>query len=662
MSRFGRTLHHQAIGARFVSTPAPPGTPSNRPAAVAAGATQRDATTEPLVDISGIRNVTDLLASRCAKAPDHIAFETRMPGADLAEPWRQISTRAFASEVEAAARGLIASGVTAGDTVMIVAGTQYFWAVADHAALYSGAVVVPAYDTAPESQLAAILTDARPVAAFVGTPALAHRIAAAAAAAGVPAPSLWVFEPGSAAGAAAIGLPMSELAARGAHVSAEQLEERRLSASLDDVATVVYTSGTTGSPKGARITHRNLVGQVLNTAAAYREVVRETGNTILFLPLTHVLGRALQLICVANGMRVAHLANPQEVVRALAVLKPTFLVVVPRVLERIQAAAAASAREKKLSRVWDAAVRTAERRGSFLEERDAGGSGPAARAPLGLRARHALFDRLFYRRLRAVMGDRIDYLLSGAATLQPELARFFRGIGVPIIEGYGLTETTAPLTGGRPGALAAGSVGTPLPGNRVRIADSGEVLASGIGVFAGYTDPARNAGAFVDGFFRTGDLGSLGPDGALTLHGRMNHVIVTSTGRTVSPEPWEQAVEAHPLVAHAVLLGTDRPFLTAVLVLDTEAATEWFRRRGETSPAELSSPGLAVLADARLTVELSTAITAANATVPPSERAQYSRLVSIGADRADDFVTPTMKLKRQALIDALRPTIDELYD
>ena len=618
--------------------------------------------TEPLVDTSGIRNVTDLLASRCAKAPDHIAFETRMPGADLAEPWRQISTRAFASEVEAAARGLIASDVEPGDTVMIVAGTQYLWAVADHAALYSGAVVVPAYDTAPESQLAAILTDARPVAAFVGTPALAHRIAAAAAAAGVPAPSLWVFEPGSAAGAAAIGLPMSELAALGAHVSAEQLEQRRLSASLDDVATVVYTSGTTGSPKGARITHRNLVGQVLNTAAAYREVVRETGNTILFLPLTHVLGRALQLICVANGMRVAHLANPQEVVRALAVLKPTFLVVVPRVLERIQGAAAASAREKKLSRVWDAAVRTAERWGSLLEERDAADPGTAARAPLGLRARHALFDRLFYRRLRAVMGDRIEYLLSGAATLQPELARFFRGIGVPIIEGYGLTETTAPLTGGRPGALAAGSVGTPLPGNRVRIADTGEVLASGIGVFAGYTDPERNAGAFVDGFFRTGDLGSLSADGTLTLHGRMNHVIVTSTGRTVSPEPWEQAVEAHPLVAHAVLLGTDRPFLTAVLVLDTEAATEWFRRRGETPPAELSFPGLAVLADARLTAELSTAIAAANATVPPSERAQYSRLVSIGADRTDDFVTPTMKLKRQALIDTLHPTIDELYD
>ncbi|KAM9862990.1 long-chain fatty acid--CoA ligase [Leucobacter sp. BZR 635] len=630
------------------------------PPPVAPG-TLREAATSPLVDISGIHNVTDLLAARCAKAPDHIAFETRAPGADLTDPWRQISTRAFASEVEAAARGLIASGVTAGDTVMIVAGTQYLWAVADHAALYSGAVVVPAYDTAPESQLAAILTDARPVAAFVGTPALARRIATAAAAAGAPVPTLWVFEPGSGAGAARVGLPMSELATRGTHVTPEDLERRRLTASLDDVATVVYTSGTTGSPKGARITHRNLVGQVLNTAAAYREVVRETGNTILFLPLTHVLGRALQLICVANGMRVAHLANPQEVVRALAVLKPTFLVVVPRVLERIQGAAAASAREKKLSRVWDAAVRTAERWGSFLEERDAADPGTAARAPLGLRARHALFDRLFYRRLRTVMGNRIEYLLSGAATLQPELARFFRGIGVPIIEGYGLTETTAPLTGGRPGALAAGSVGTPLPGNRVRIADTGEVLASGIGVFAGYTDPERNAGAFVDGFFRTGDLGSLSADGTLTLHGRMNHVIVTSTGRTVSPEPWEQAVEAHPLVAHAVLLGTDRPFLTAALVLDTEAATEWFRRRGETPPAELSSPGIAVLADARLTAELSTAITAANATVPPSERAQYSRLVTIGADRADGFITPTMKLKRQALLDALRPTIDELY-
>lgn len=619
-----------------------------------------EAATPPLVDISGIRNVTELLAARNAQAPDHIAFETRQPGAELTDPWRQITTNEFTGEVEAAARGLIASGVGPGDTVLIVANTQYLWAVADHAALYAGAVVVPAYDTAPESQLAAIIADARPVAAFAGTPAIADRIARAATTAGVdaklPPQSIWVFEPGG--DAAVQGRTMSELAAAGEGVSADALEARRMHAGLDDIATVVYTSGTTGAPKGARITHRNLVGQVLNTAAAYREVVRETGNTILFLPLTHVLGRALQLICVANGMRVAHLANPQEVVRALAVLKPTFLVVVPRVLERIQAAAAASARDKKLSRVWNAAVRAAESWGSFLENRD---RDPGARAPLSLRAQHAVFNRLFYARLRGVMGNRIEYLLSGAATLQPDLARFFRGIGVPIIEGYGLTETTAPLTGGRPGSLAAGNVGTPLPGNRVRIADNGEVLASGVGVFAGYTDASRNTEAFVDGFFRTGDLGSLSRDGALTLRGRLNDVIVTSTGRTISPEPWEQALEAHPLVAHAVLVGTDRPFLTALLVIDAEATTEWFRRRGETPPADLAASGIAVCANTDLSAELSAAVTEANAAVPPSERAQYWRLVTVGAGRADEFVTPTMKLKRRALTDALSPTIDELY-
>lgn len=615
-----------------------------------------EASAPPLVDISGIRNVTDLLAARTAKAPDHIAFETRQPGAELTDPWQQISTGEFASEVEATARGLIASGLDAGDTALIIAGTQYRWAVADLAALYAGAVVVPAYDTAPEARLAGIIADARPVAAFAGTQEIADRIVSAAAAAGQAPPSIWVFEPDD--GAAATGGTMRDLAAAGEAVSAERLEARRSHATLDDIATVVYTSGTTGTPKGARITHRNLVGQVLNTAAAYREVVTEAGNTILFLPLTHVLGRALQLICIANGMRVAHLANPKDVVQALAVLQPTFLVVVPRVLERIQGAAAASAAEKKLTPVWNAAVRVAEHWGSFLEDHD---RDQAARPKLALRVQHALFDRLFYGRLRAVMGGKIAYLLSGAATLQPGLARFFRGIGVPIIEGYGLTETTAPLTGGRPGTLTAGSVGAPLPGNSVRISDTGEVLASGVGVFAGYTSEALNAAAFVDGYFRTGDLGSLNSDGALTLTGRLNSIIVTSTGRTVSPEPWETAIEAHPLVAHAVLVGTDRPYLTAILVLDAEAAAGWFRGRGETPPAALTAHGLPQVSDPGLEAELDAAIAAANAAVPPGEHVQYWRMVCIGEDRADDFVTPTMKLKRRALTDALRPVIDEFY-
>ena len=623
---------------------------------------RNEASTPSIVDLSLTRNVTELLMKRARTAPAHIAFETRAPGASLEDPWRQVSTAEFTREVQGLARGLIASGVQAGDTVLIMAQTQYLWAVVDHAALFAGAIVVPVYDTASTAQLESVIADARPVAAFVGSDALAARLSAAGAAAGVNIAS-WVLDSSADEGTddtsgSRHGRSLRVLAQLGEDVSDAQLEARRLTATLDDVATIVYTSGTTGDPKGALITHRNLVGQVLNTAAAYSEVVQESGNTILFLPLTHVLGRALQLICIANGMRVAHLADPKEVVQALAILRPTFLVVVPRVLEKIQGAAAAAAAAKHLTPVWRAAVRSAEQWGAHLETLD---QQPTTTAPLGLRLRRALFDRLFYRRLRAVMGDRVGFLLSGAATLRPELARFFRGIGVPVIEGYGLTETTAPLTGGRPGALVAGSVGTPLPGNEVRIAPNGEVLARGVGVFAGYRNAAHDDGVFFDGYFRTGDIGSLDADGALTLRGRLKHVIVTSTGRTISPESWEQAVETHPLVAHAALVGTDRPYLTALLVIDTEATREWFAQRGDAPPAALSAAGVSECRDGRLLEEISSAVDEANAVVSPSERVQTWAGVVLGPDVSDDFVTPTMKLKRQALLAASETIIDSLY-
>lgn len=618
----------------------------------------KNSSTPQLVDISGVQNVTDLLVNRFKQAPQHIAFEARSHGASLSAPWRQISTSEFMDEVAAAARGLIASGVQAGDRVLIMAQTQYLWAVADHAALFTGAVVVPVYDTASDEQLRAIIIDAQPAAAFAGDDVIARRLAAAATYANGSTVATWVFDYAPHSARTGDVGSMTELAALGTLVTPDELETRRVTAALDDIATIVYTSGTTGTPKGALITHRNLVGQVLNTADAYREVVKESGNTILFLPLTHVLGRALQLICVANGMRVAHLSNPKDVVQALAILQPTFLVVVPRVLEKIQAAAAASARQKKVEPLWSAAVTVAQSWGVHLENLD---QHQATRAPIWLRVQRAVFDRLFYKRLRAVMGNRIEYLLSGAATLQPELARFFRGIGVPVIEGYGLTETTAPLTGGRPGSLVAGNVGRPLPGNSVRISENGEVLAQGVGVFAGYRDQAQNAAAFVDGYFRTGDLGKLHADGSLSLHGRLKHVIVTSTGYTVSPEAWEQAVEAHPLVAHATLVGTDRPYLTALLVLDQEATAAWFKSLDMPVPSAVTTADVAVCNDVQLTAELAHAVEAANASVSPSQRVQYWRNISIGEDATDRFVTPTMKLKRQALVAELTPVVDELY-
>lgn len=643
--------------------------------------------TPPLVDLSNITNLTDLLMDRLRKAPDHIAFEKLRPGAAIDSSWQQVTTAEFMAEVLDAASGLIATGVRVADRVLIMAPTQFMWAVADFAAAFAGAIVVPAYDNAPQVQIEAILADTLPVAAIAGNAEIASTIAAAAAhianlssntdeaesEAKQPtyqAPAIWVLDDSVSVatapatdpvadsnGQALIPRPFALLASLGENVDRDQVEQRRLSAQLDDVATIVYTSGTTSAPKGALITHRNLVGQVLNTAAAYQEVVKDTGNTILFLPLTHVLGRALQLICVAQGMRVAHLANPSEVVGALPVLRPTFLVVVPRVLEKIQEAAARTAAQKHITPLWRAAKTTAIRWGKYLELRQRGSN---SKPLVGLKIKRALFDRLFYGRLRAVMGGRLGYFLSGAATLHPEVGLFFRGVGVPVIEGYGLTETTAPLTGGRPGDVDSTSAGTPLPGNTVAISGRGEILAKGLGVFAGYQDVRQKANAFVDGYFRTGDIGALDKCGALQIHGRLKNVIVTSTGRTVSPEDWEGIVQQDPLVAHAVLIGDDLPYLTAFIVLDPEYLSA---EDQETPDIQMPKAGHAVVCrNKNIRERVESIVGSANASVSRGYQAQYWEPVLVSDDEANKFFTPTLKLKRSALLKELDRDVKALYD
>ena len=614
----------------------------------------REFTTPQAVDLDGRRNATDLLAHRVRTSPDHIAFEVRTPGAPVTAPWRQVSTRAFEEEVRALAKGLIAAGVRPGDAIAVMAPTRYEWALADLASWYAGAVVVPVYETSAPSQVRAIVTDADVRLGIGGSAEHAALLTAALAAAGTPSLGVWSMDPHPDA-------DLADLVARGHGIPDAAVEERRLLAGPDAVATIVYTSGTTAAPKGALITHGNFVGKVLSVASAYTEVVREDGNTIIFLPLAHVLARGLQLICLAQGMRIAHLADPREVVPALGTLRPTFLVVVPRVLQKIQASAAAAAAAKRLGPVWASAQRAAVAWGAHQEAFDAD---PRARAPLGLRARHAAFDRLFYARLRALMGGRIGYLLSGAAALDPDLSLFFRGVGLPVIEGYGLTETTAPLTGNLPGAIRSGTVGVPLPGTTVRIADSGEVLAKGVGVFVGYRDPANDAAAFVDGFFRTGDLGELDDQGRLTLRGRSKDVIVTSGGKTVSPAEWEGHVEASPLVAHAVMVGEGKPYLGGLVLLDPESVQDWAAREGIAGLAGMHLPrdgGAVQVEDAALVAAIGHTITAANAHLARSEQVRRFALLLADLSEAGGLVTPTMKLKRAALTERVRGVIDGLY-
>ncbi|MEC5191789.1 MULTISPECIES: AMP-dependent synthetase/ligase [unclassified Arthrobacter] len=614
----------------------------------------KEFSTPLLVEPSGHRNATELLLQRYRTSPDHVAFEVRAAGAAVTEPWRQVTTRQFVDEVRALAKGLLAAGIEPGESLAIMSPTRYEWALADMAAWFAGAVVVPVYETSAAPQVTAILADAGVRLAIAGTAGHAALLEVGFAEAGIPGLGIWTMD-------VRPGADLADLVARGAGISDAAVEERRLLAGLDSVATIVYTSGTTAAPKGALITHGNFVGQVLNVAAAYTGVVREGGNTIIFLPMAHVLARGLQLTCLANGMRIAHLSDPRDVVPALGVLKPTFLVVVPRVLQKIQASAAAAAAQKHLGPVWASAQGTAVAWGRFAQARDAD---PATRPGLGLRVRHALFDRLFYARLRTLMGGRLDYLLSGAAALDAELSLFFRGLGLPVVEGYGLTETTAPLTGNMPGSIRAGSVGVPMPGTTVRISDRGEVLARGVGVFAGYRRRADNADAFTDGFFHTGDLGELDESGSLTLNGRIKDVIVTAGGKTISPAIWEGYVEGDPLVAHAVMVGEGKPYLGGLVLLDPESVAAWAEREGIADLTGLQIPddgGAVQIDDVRLLSAIGKAVSAANAKIARSEQVRRFVLLLTDLSEANGIVTPTMKLKRGAFTERAHHIVDKLY-
>lgn len=614
----------------------------------------REFTTPLLVAPSMHQNATDLLMQRLRTSPEHIAFEIRSADGAVTDPWRQVSTREFVNEVRALAKGFIAAGLQPGESLAIMSPTRYEWALTDMAAWFAGAIVVPIYETSAVEQVMAVLLDATVRFAIAGTSDEASILERGFEQAGIPGSRVWTMD-------TRVEPDLADLVDDGKRVADSVVEERRLLATLESTATIVYTSGTTAAPKGALITHGNFVGQVLNVAAAYTEVVKESGNTIIFLPMAHVLARGLQLTCLANGMRIAHLADTREVVPSLGALKPTFLVVVPRVLQKIQASAAAAAAQKHLGQLWHLAQDTAIDWGLLAEARE---TNPAAQATLGLRVRHAIFDRLFYTRLRTLVGGRLDYLLSGAAALDAELSLFFRGIGLPVIEGYGLTETTAPLTGNMPGSIKSGSVGFPMPGTTVRLSDDGEVLARGVGVFAGYTNTTDNLDAFTDGFFRTGDLGEFDEQGRLTLRGRIKDVIVTAGGKTVSPTIWEGYVESDPLIAHAVMVGEGKPFLGGLVLLDPESVQEWATREGITDIARLRIPddgGAVEIDDEQLLKAILKAVGAANAKIARSEQVRRFIVLLTDLSESNEILTPTMKLKRDKFIERSRLFVEKIY-
>lgn len=611
-----------------------------------------EASAELLAMLPPEANVTHLLEDRVAEAPDTELFSRRSDTG-----WEPVSADQFRRDVTLLAQGLIASGLDAGDRVAILSSSSYAWALVDFAVWYAGGVPVPIYETSSTSQIAYILADSRARRVFVENEHLALTVQEAISStpelASTWLPVTLMSEDGS-------GSHLLSLTGPGLGVSPTELERHRAAATLDSLATLVYTSGTTGRPKACEITHGNLALLAVNLRAHLPEVVGPGTRTLMFLPLAHVLARAVQVTCVAAGVVVGH-SRQSTLLEDLATFRPTFLLAVPRVFEKVYATAEERAAEGVWGTLFERAAATAREYSQALDDAAAGrGHGPGRR----LRVRHAVFERLVYGRIRAAFGGQVSSIVSGGSALSRSLAHFFRGAGLPVLEGYGLTETTGPCTVNSPTATRVGSVGRPVPGTSIRIAENGEVLIKGIGVIRAYgrSDPAdqtgtgRPASAFhEDGYFATGDLGSLDGDGFLTITGRLKDLIVTAGGKNVHPGPLEDALSESELVAHAIVVGEGRPFIAAVVALDGDQLGSWARRRGRVlTVAEAAS-------DPEVIAEIQRAVDAANSTVSRAESIRKFIVLPRELTLQDGDLTPSLKLRRQALSDAFPWVLPEFY-
>ncbi|WP_323961931.1 AMP-binding protein [Arthrobacter sp. JZ12] len=594
----------------------------------------RESSTDLLVDLPAESNVTDLLLAQHQRAPQAPLYAVKEAGS-----WRDISAESFLDQVRALAKGLLARGVQPGDGVAVMSKTRYEWTLADLAIWFAGGVTVPIYETSSAHQVSWILEDAAAVVVLVEN---GEKAAIVRQARPDVEPVLMNYDDGATS--------FATLVAEGKSVTDEALEAARSSRTLADVASLVYTSGTTGRPKGCEITHGNFALFAVNTIEFLPELLREeNARTIMFLPLAHVLARAVQLVCVAGGVKLGHTSNATELLEDLAVYKPKFLLVVPRIFEKIYSTAAQKAEAAGKGKLFTAAADTAVAYSQALDNAARGGRGPS----LPLRLKHALFDRVLYPKLRAVFGGEVTYTVSGASPLSEHLAHFFRGAGVNVLEGYGLTESTAPCTVNPVALTRIGTVGIPMPGSTIRIDADGEVQVRGVGVFKGYhNNEAANAEAFTeDGFFRTGDLGSLDEDGFLTITGRKKDLLVTAAGKNVAPGPLEEKLREHPLVAHALVVGDNRPFIAALVTLDGEAVQTWAHAHGHSTPVPHEA----------LRAEVQQAVDEANEMVSRAEQIRKFEILDTEFTLDSGHLTPTLKLKKAAVLEDYSADVEKLY-
>lgn len=606
----------------------------------------REASTELLVELDPASNVTDLLLEQQAN-PAHALYARKGPNG-----WTDITAQKFLQDVSALAKGLIAGGLEPGDTVAVMSATRYEWTLVDFAIWFAGGVTVPIYETSSASQIEWILHDSGALRVFAedhGKVALVAKVLAASELLKDRLVNVVRMDHDG------VAPDLASLAAAGMGVTDAELERHRSAAALNDVASLVYTSGTTGNPKGCEITHGNFALVAKNIVAFLPELlVQENARTLMFLPLAHVLARAVQVVCLSAGATLGHTGTAAQLLEDLATFRPTFLLVVPRIFEKVRAGAAQKAALAGKSGIFSTASAAAIR---FSKEQDEAARGEGSGPGFLSRTAHALFDRLLYPKLRQAMGGQVRYTVSGASPLAAEDAHFFRGAGIPVLEGYGLTETTAPCTVNTPTMTRVGSVGIPIPGTTIRVAEDGEILVKGIGVFKGYhANEAANAEAFVDGFFRTGDLGRLDPEGFLTITGRKKDMLVTAGGKNVVPGPLEEKIRAHQLVGHAVVVGEGKPFVSALVSLDQEGLESWC--------ALHKVPALSrheAAADPRVRAAIQEAVDQANALVSQAESIRSFAVLDAQFTLDSGHLTPSLKLKRAAVVRDFDAEITKLY-
>ncbi len=594
----------------------------------------KESFTPPVVEADPEANATDLLVERVAKTPNDALFA--LPTADGG--WSDVTAAEFHAQVVALAKGFVAGGVEPGDKIAFMAKTSYEWTLVDFALWFAGAVMVPVYETSSPSQLLWNLTDSGAVGIITESADHFARFDEIRSDAPLVATS-WQLVLGD----------LKKLAESGKDVDDAEIERRRNLAKGSDIATLIYTSGSTGKPKGVVLTHSNFVELTRNAAVAMADVLAPGSSTLLFITTAHIFARFISVLSIHGGVKVGHQPDTKLLVQSMGTFRPTFLLAVPRVFEKVYNSSEQKAEAGGKGKIFRKAADVAIEHSKALD---------AGHVPLGLKIKFAVFDRLVLSKIKAALGGRVKYAVSGSAPLGPRLGHFYRSLDVKILEGYGLTETTAPATVNLTTKFKIGTTGPALPGVGIRIADDGEIQVKGVNVFAGYWKNDAATAETMDGeWFKTGDIGSIDEDGYLQITGRKKEIIVTAGGKNVAPAALEDPIRANPLVGQVIVVGDQKPFISALVTLDSEMLPTWLKNNGEDENLTLAEASV----HPKVIAEVQRAVDGANALVSRAESIRKFQILATDLTEASGHLTPKLSIKRNIIVQDFADVIEGIY-